>query len=591
MNVMKGFSRYVGIDLGTTNSTVSVSYKNPKGEVYAKTLQVKQYDEQGINITFDEVLPSVVYFDEHSTPNAGRFAKKMLSIDPKQTMSKVKRHIGKEVEWETANKEKYSPEEISAFILRTLKGTAEDHFLGQEIDSAVITVPANFNFQQQAKTKIAAELAGFDKEKIHMIPEPTAALIDFLNEERQKDPSTRSLDITQKPQTILVFDLGGGTCDVTINRVGSTPDGGLDIKDLSISQYTELGGADFDDAVMKYMFTSLLKTKGIPAKQLAQKYTQNQVRQIRETLSDAAEQAKKYFSRSINTRILMGGMNLYENQHAFDDITFSMMLLGVPEEFQTTISISKKEYDEVIKGLLYESQGSRGKNIEYPIMNAIRSAVVPLKIEDIDQVFLVGGMTEFPTIKGRIYELFGKAPISAVNPMQAVSRGAAIYHYYQGEIQLGKAEAERAPFGQGARIYPQNIFINVLKGTPVTLLPKNAPLPYDKTFDKGFFVTGHSEFVNDMELELFTAEDPEAILQQQLKSARLEFEQPVRVGTQIVIHVSVDYERNVTVKAWLKEDETQMIHVNLGVREYTAEEKARILRKQEAMKMEEVKTW
>lgn len=589
---MSGLKRYVGIDLGTTNSTVSIAYKNPKGEVNSKTLQVKQYDEQGMNMTFDEVLPSVVYFDDHSTPHVGRFAKKMISIDPKQTMSKVKRHIGKEVNWEIASGERYSPEEISAFILRTLKKTAEDYYLGQDIDGAVITVPANFNFQQQAKTKMAAELAGFDKNKIHMIPEPTAALIDFLNEEGQKDATSRSLDVTNKPQTILVFDLGGGTCDVTINRVSSTPQGGLNIEDLSISQYTELGGADFDDAVMKYLFTKLLKSKGIPAKQLAQQYTQKQVLQIRESLLDTAEQAKKYFSRTINTRILMNEMNLYQNQQVFDEITFSMMLLGVPDEFMTNISISKKEYDQVIRVLLYEDQKSRGKNIEYPIMNAIRSAVVPLSIQDIDQVFLVGGMTEFPTIKSRIYEIFGKEPIAAVNPMQSVSRGAAIYHFYQDEINLTMADKtpEKNPV-TGDRIYPQNIFINVLKGTPVTLLKKNQKIPYSFTFSQGFYVTGHSEFVNDMELDLFTAEEPESIIQQQLKSARLEFEQPVRVGTAIVIHVSVDYERNVTVKAWLKEDETQMIHVNLGVREYTKEEKDRMLRKQDAMKKEEVKPW
>ncbi len=168
----------------------------------------------------------------------------MQSIYPSETLSNVKRYIGQTVEWEI-HKEKYQPEHISSFILRKIKKTVEEKYFGEEIDSAVITVPASFNYLQQGKTKMAAELAGFDKEKIHMIPEPTASLIDFLHEEELKDPSSRVLDVSEKSKTVLVFDLGGGTCDVTIHRITQGENNKLNIQDLSISQYTELGGDQF----------------------------------------------------------------------------------------------------------------------------------------------------------------------------------------------------------------------------------------------------------------------------------------------------------------------------------------------------------
>lgn len=565
-------ARYVGIDLGTTNSTVSVAEVTASGEIRSETLEVQQYNGQ--HMVFNKELPSTIYFDEQSVPQVGVYAKHMQLIEPKQTLSKVKRYIGKEATWDI-NGERYAPEHISSFVLKKLKKTAESRFFGEEINQAVITVPANFNFQQQAKTKIAAELAGFDPENIHMIPEPTAALIHFLNEENQKAVEFRSLDLSKGSKTILVFDLGGGTCDVTIQRVNQ--DGKrLNLQELSISQYTELGGTDFDEKVLKYLLEKLLKERGVTPKQLNEKYGNGFVAPLKELLLEIAEKAKLDFSRQVSAREQMLDESYYDKPEAFDEIRYNHSLYGIPKELEGELSITKAEMDRVIEPLLYQKSENEIENIEYPIMNAIVNANVPLTVDDIDHIFLVGGMTAYPTIKGRIYELFKKKPDAVTNPMHSVSSGAAIYHYYQSEIDISQV-------GEG-RIYPQNVFIRVLEGEPVCLLQKGMAIPTERHFDTGFHVAGSgSEYVTTMALDLFTAEKPDDIRQQQLKNAVLAFENPVRVGEPLTLRVTVDHERNVDVKAWLTNDETQMITVNLGVRESTEEEKARMTKQFEAM--------
>lgn len=564
--------RYVGIDLGTTNSTVSVAELNANQQVQAKTLQVQQFEDHGM--TFSEELPSIVHFDEQSVPYVGRYAKRMQAFSPAETLSNVKKHIGKKVEWEVYQ-DKYQPEHISSFILRKLKKTVEEKYFGETIDSAVITVPASFDYHQQGKTKIAAELAGFNKDNIHMIPEPTASLIDFLHEENLKDLSARVLDVASGPKTVLVFDLGGGTCDVTIHRISRGENDKLNIQDLSISQYTELGGTDFDNAVMKYLFAKLLREKGVSPKMLRGKYPEKELNKIREMLLDVAEKAKIDFSRRILAREEMLGIRYYENTELFDSLSFSLTLFNVPAELEGEISITKKEMDQQIRPLLYKKSDQDEKNIEHPIMNAIRMSKVPLTVSDIDHVFLVGGMTAFPTVKERVYEIFGKEPTVAANPMHSVSRGAAIYHYFLDKISIFPVEIDK--------MYPQNVYIKVRKGTPVPLVTKETPIPHVATIDTGFFVSGSGEFVNRMSLELFSADEPKAMIQKQLKNAVLEFEKPVRVGSPLVFRVEVDNNRNLHVKAWLKDDETQRIDVDLGIEESTAEEKALIEKRQEAM--------
>ncbi|ERG68050.1 Hsp70 family protein [Exiguobacterium chiriqhucha] len=585
--------RYIGIDLGTTNSTVSVANLTVRGDIESSTLEVAQVDESGNSIVQDHTLPSVLYIDDQGYPYVGRFAKRMNGVYPSQIIKEAKRHIGEDVSW-PIGEENIRPEMVASYVLKILKAQAEEYYGEEKIDSVVITIPANFNFQQQQATKAAGMLSGFDKDKIHMIPEPTAALIDFLNEEKKLDVSARRLTLEGKKKNLMVFDLGGGTCDVSILQVGEGLNGGIDIQELSISQYTELGGIDFDKKVVNELFKRLLKEYGLSFKQFTAKYEKKDVLRLFENLHDFAEKAKKSFSTKIENQLRLQQIDYYENSEKFDRLSYREMLSSqLPEELVTSLSITKKEYDQIISELLYKEQSKQGKNIEEPILNALQhSKIGAMTPQDIDGVFLVGGMTYYHTVQERIYEIFGRRmkPIKSINPMFAVSRGAAIYHHQidninfksSDQIQVADTEisAETVVF---TNTVPNNIYIDVIGADPVALLEKGTVLPFERIIEDRFIVTGASstKAVNAMQLELFTAVDAKSIHTKKLKSATVAFKKPVSVNSKLVLKVECNQEREVSVKAWLEQDETEVIDVNIGAHEFTEKEIQLLKQKQE----------
>jgi molecular chaperone DnaK len=585
--------RYIGIDLGTTNSTVSVANLTVRGDIDAHTLEVAQVDESGNAITLDPTLPSVLYIDDQGHPYVGRFAKRMNGVYPQRVIKEAKRHIGEDVSW-PIDEETIRPEMVSSYVLKILKAQAEEYYGNEKIDSVVITIPANFNFQQQQATKLAGVLSGFDKEKIHMIPEPTAALIDFLNEEKKMAQSARRLKFEDGKKNLMVFDLGGGTCDVSILQVGEAGNGGIDIQELSISQYTELGGIDFDKKVANALLNKLLKGLSINQKQLKEKYDKRDIRRLWENLLEFAERAKKSFSTKIENQLRTLQIDYYENNQKFDSIIYREMLSSqLPQELVTTLSITKKEYDDIIEVLLYKEKSKQGQNIEEPILNALEhSKIGPMSMSDIDGVFLVGGMTFYHTIQERIYEILGRRskPIKSINPMFAVSRGAAIYHHqidtinFKSSDQIQIADAQIS--GQEVvftNTVPNNVYIDVIGADPVALLEKGTKLPFERIIEDKFIVTGPSNTtkVNAMQLELFTATSAKSIHTKKLKSAIVNFKKPVAVNSKLVLKVECNKEREVSVKAWLVDDETEVIDVNIGAREFTVEEIDSIKAKQE----------
>ncbi|WP_062108873.1 Hsp70 family protein [Bacillus niameyensis] len=586
--------RYIGIDLGTTNSTVSVANLTIRGDVEAQALQVAQVDESGNSLVQDASLPSVLYVDDQGQPFVGRFAKRMNGVFPQRVIKEAKRHIGDDVSW-PIDEERIRPEIVSSYVLKILKAQAEEYYAGEKIDSVVITIPANFNFQQQQATKLAGVLSGFDKEKIHMIPEPTAALIDFLNEEKRLAATARRLDLAQGKKNLMVFDLGGGTCDVSILQVNESQNGGIDIQELSISQYTELGGIDFDKKVVNELLKKLLKNMGLSFPQLKAKYEKKDILRLLENLHDLAENAKKSFSTRIETQLRTQQIDYYENKDKFDSLTYRQMLSPqLPQEMVMTLSITKKEFDTIIKGLLYREGSQQGKNIEEPILGALEQAKIgPMSVQDIDAVFLVGGMTYYHTIQERIYEIFGRRikPIKSINPMFAVSRGAAIYHHQINQINFKTSDqlpANVDPEMSGREVVftntvPNNVYINVVGGDPVALLEKGTKLPFERIIEDRFVVTGQSDFstVNAMQLDLFTAVSPKSIHTKSLKSATINFRNPVPVHSKLVLKVECNEEREVNVKAWLEEDETEVIDVNIGAHEFTEQEIESLKAKQE----------
>lgn len=588
--------RYIGIDLGTTNSTVSVANLTVRGDIEAQTLNVAQVDKSGSNMDLDETLPSVLYLDESNQAYVGQFAKRMMGVYPKRVIKEAKRHIGEDVSWEI-NNEAIRPEVVSSYVLKILKAQAEDYYGGEKIDSVVITVPASFTFQQEKATRTSAILSGFDKDKIHTIPEPTAALLDFLNEEKRLDPSARRLKLEEgERKNLMVFDLGGGTCDVSILQVSEIGNGGIDIQELSISQYTELGGIDFDKKVVNELMKRLLKELGMNFKTLQAKYDKKVMLRLWENLLDIAEKAKKSFSTKIENQLRMQQIEYSENKRNFDKLIYREMLSDqLPSELITTISISKAEYDAVIEELLYKEKSKQGRNIEEPILNALtHSKIGEMSIDDINAVFLVGGMTYYQSVQDRVYEIFNRRikPFKSINPMYAVSRGASIYHHSLDRINFRTSDElnQEAEFGLNisrdvmfTNTVPNNVYIDVVGGDPVALLEKGTKLPFERIIQDKFIVTGpgNSRTVNAMHLELFTASSAKSIHTKKLKSATINFKKPVSVNSKLVLKVECNEEREVSVKAWLEDDETEVIDVNIGSHEFTAEEIESLKAKQE----------
>lgn len=576
--------RYIGIDLGTTNSTVSVANLTVRGDVEGQALEVSQVDESGNALATDQSLPSVLYVDDQGHPYVGRFAKRMNGVYPQRVIKEAKRFIGQDVSW-NINGETIRPEMVSSYVLKILKAQAEEYYAGEKINSVVITIPANFNFQQQQATKAAGVLSGFDKNEIHMIPEPTAALIDFLNEEKKLDPSVRRLNLDGGEKNLMVFDLGGGTCDVSILKVSETSHGGIDIQELSISQYTELGGIDFDRKVVNDLMKKLLKEVGMNFNQLKEKYEKKDILRLWENLLDFAEKAKKFFSTRIENQLRTSQMDYYENKAQFDNLMYREMLSNqLPGELVTTLSITKKEYDNIIDELLYKDKNKKGTNIEEPILNALEHAKIgQMTVDDIDAVFLVGGMTFYHTIQERIYEIFDRRikPIKSINPMFAVSRGAAIYHHQIDRINFKTSEQialANTKISNREVIFtntiPNNVYIEVIGADPVALLEKGTKLPFERIIENRFIVTGPSaaKQVNAMQLELFTATSAKSIHTKKLKSATVNFKKPVPVNSKLVLKVECNEEREVSIKAWLESDETEVVDVNIGSHEFTKEE-------------------
>lgn len=574
---------YLGIDLGTTNSTASVVNVERGGRVVPLTLEVEQVDDYGLGTTYNQVVPSALFVDENGYKSVGFYALKMLEAYPQNVMKETKRHIGvlkdgKGAVW-NINGDDYTPEIVSSYVLKKLKKEAEK-YLQQDVDSVVITVPANFNFNQVGATRTAAKLAGFDENKIHMLAEPTAALMDYLNEERQKDASSRRLDITKEKKRLLVFDLGGGTCDISILEAKEDQDGTINIQELSISQYTELGGLDFDQAVVqRLLLPQLMKAKGI-SPQALRKIESSTMLKLLSGLKRIAENSKKYFAKAVKSRSEMDDIDYFENSEMFDNVMYKEMIIGLPAELTHRFEITKKQYDECIKMFLYASASQGGKDIETPILNALQTAKKPLNIADIDQIFLVGGMTNYPTIQKRIYEIFDNRlkPISSINPMLSVSRGAAVFNYYKEKVNFGSGEEDSMGAIVDVNILPGNVFIDVVAGEPICLLEKGTEAGSSKILDGQFEVAGKAgqDKIAEMELRLFTAESATSMKVTELKSAILKFRRPVDSGSKISIKAEYTANREVIVSAWLTNNEEEKIDVVVGSSQLSKEQEENI---------------
>ena len=393
-------SKIIGIDLGTTNSCVAIM--------------------EGGNVTIipnsegARTTPSVVNIKDNGEVVVGEIAKRQAVTNPTSTVSSIKTHMGSDYKVEIFGK-KYTPQEISAKILQKLKKDAEA-YLGEEVKEAVITVPAYFTDSQRQATKDAGTIAGLDVKRI--INEPTAAALAYGLEKK-------------KEEKVLVFDLGGGTFDVSVLEIS---DGVIEV--ISTAGNNHLGGDDFDNEVINWLVTEFKKETGIDLSNDKMAY---------QRLKDAAEKAKKELSTLMETSI---------------SLPFITMDATGPKHLE--MKLTRAKFNDLTKHLVEATQG--------PTKTALKDA--NLDANQIDEILLVGGSTRIPAVQEWVENFFGKKPNKGINPDEVVAAGAAI----QGGVLMGDVKDVLL-----LDVTPLSLGIETLGGVFTKMIEKNTTIPVKKS--------------------------------------------------------------------------------------------------------------
>ncbi len=395
-------SKIIGIDLGTTNSCVAVM-EGGKPTVIANT--------EGARTT-----PSVVAFTKNGERLVGEPAKRQAVTNAENTISSIKRDMGTD-RGRTIEGKKYSPQQISAMILQKLKADAES-YLGEKVTEAVITVPAYFNDAQRQATKDAGKIAGLDVKRI--INEPTAAALAY------------GLD-NEKEQKIMVYDLGGGTFDVSIIEIG---DGVIEV--LSTNGDTHLGGDDFDQKIIDWMVAEFKNANGVDL---------SGDKMAMQRLKEAAEKAKKELSSATTTNI---------------NLPFISMNANGPLHFD--MNLSRAKFDELTHDLV--------ERTAIPVQNALKDAGITAA--DLGKVLLVGGSTRIPAVQEKVKQLTGHEPNKSLNPDECVALGASV----QGGKLAGDAGAGDILL---LDVTPLSLSIETMGGVATRLIERNTTIPTKKS--------------------------------------------------------------------------------------------------------------
>ena len=394
--------KIIGIDLGTTNSCVAVM-EGGKPVVIANT--------EGLRTT-----PSIVAFSKNGERLVGEPAKRQAVTNSDKTISSIKRHMGTDYRV-TIDDKKYSPQEISAMILQKLKADAEG-YLGEKVTEAVITVPAYFNDAQRQATKDAGKIAGLEVKRI--INEPTAAALAY------------GLD-NENEQKIMVYDLGGGTFDVSIIEIG---DGVIEV--LSTSGDNRLGGDDFDEKITRYMIEEFKKAEGVDL---------STDKMALQRLKEAAEKAKKELSSATTTNI---------------NLPFITATAEGPKHFD--MNLTRAKFDELTHDLV--------ERTARPVTDALQAA--GMTASELSKVLLVGGSTRIPAVQDKVRQLTGHEPSKSLNPDECVALGASI----QGGKLAGDAGAGDILL---LDVTPLSLSIETMGGVATRLIERNTTIPTKKS--------------------------------------------------------------------------------------------------------------
>ena len=543
MNKRKNY--FLGIDLGTTNSSIAWGQVDPKGEqIIPKVIDVEQMVEGG-SMARRSLLPSSVYFAEGKTPMVGDFARSMAGLQASRVVRSIKSSMGvdRTLSFDGAG---YSPAEISSIILRHLAQSAQ-RLLGFLPQDVVITVPASFDSDMRKATLEAAEKAGFKvteddgSPRNILLDEPRAALYDFVNRQVRGEIPDSLVDFSQS-KNVMVFDLGGGTLDISLHKVRFGEESQLDVEDYAISRYTRIGGDNFDRLVAERFMESF--GKRVPLDSLEEQERLS----LEQRFLRYAEEAKMELVTEMENRAMFGIVD-------GSDVRAEVLKANVLGDHPFEYDLSYDEFLDMVSPLMGEDitmdmvdndqVETDGETIMTPVVDVLLKAKDKAgELPRVDVVLLNGGMTRLPAVRERIGRFFGVQPVTAGDPDMAVVRGAVAYHYnlHRG-IRIGA-------------ILNDTIGIEVVGGRVKHIAPAGAALPYRSPVIKDLAVTNDGATFLDLPFYLGRRTD---IAQQnrQIASRRVRFVKPLNEGDVVCLQVSVDERSIMSLEGWPEKDRSQ----------------------------------
>lgn len=507
---------YAGIDLGTTNTVLAIAIQKPNGEVTSKVIRLPratdEYSTVGSEVRLStrnrSLLPSYVYYrmENNGKPLVGDFAKRQYELRPYWVAKSIKSQMGKPyAEGLSPDVPDKTPAQISARILEHVIRTGSK-ICGQPITDAIITVPANFDSVMCEATREAAKRAGIEvknsdgSERPILLSEPNAVIYDLVNEIHNGELPSGLLDLSKK-LCILVFDLGGGTLDITVHvvqRRADAPDV-LKVDEIATNRYTLLGGDDFDEMLAQVMYKHYLEQYKNKEKATAEIKSNEKANMA--ALRTYAQRLKEEVSSKNDENDYISG---WDDEDDESDFPVGGNMSG---GYSYGDSFTKEEIEEIFQPLMAKqlkyddykrlSRISDTRNIIYPILDVLKKASDKLGKEDVqvDAVVLNGGMSKFYMIQDRLKEFFGFDPIVALDPDQSVAKGAAIYRYLlqkheemKDDMRTTQTETSIQKVGieWGDSILNDGLYLGIRNGAVYPIIPTGAVLPYTSKVMTGF---------------------------------------------------------------------------------------------------------
>lgn len=565
---------YLGIDLGTTNTVVARSFVDSENKLHTEVVQIGQMSND--NWEKYPSLPSMVYYDKEGIIGdtrggiiVGREAKRQRGQDKNNVVTNSKRFMGTQHTWNIDNTV-FEAKDIAAMVLQHCKKAIEREG-NMRYETVVITVPASFNPDQIADTLRAAKQAGFNDDQVIIKHEPTAALLSYIVDETKRNEKDRYMDFSETKR-VLVFDLGGGTCDTSIIDV-KVNGNEMNFTEAGIGRYQELGGIDFDLRFATGLLNDYFKENNI----LEGDLSEEEQKSLYDKLILAAETIKEKLSAAINTKLSM------DENIDIDNIQVKLNIPGFYNGKPYRIVITKAQYDKYTESL-YIDNNVHYKKFEDMDKNKNIIGVIRKTLEDydiqkssIDYVFMTGGMSKFQTVRDKVAEYTGKPLISPEDPMNAVAMGASIYQYYKvkegkkempsvtgntdtGDVSIDNTSEVKTSEGiVDTMMLAEAVLLDMKEGLPKVIIPKKTVVPYSGEIIGKFRTASPS----GVKFNIYAAENEMDSSMRIQKCIEKNFTFPVESGTPFDIKYTINENKAITMRILINDSHSQELEISI----------------------------